>query len=764
MSLSAILCVCVLAAPLGAWAQDGPLIDAVELQGLDRVSEQLIRAQMEVKAGEPYNPRAIQRDLRRLGTLGFFGKIQVDRDQSGGRQVLTYIFAEKRFIQRVTIIGAKKVKARDLRGALSWKEGDSFLPEAYEEERDAVLDLYRTKGFLNASVEINVEDLSPSRVGITYVVNEGSKARIKNIEFRGNTVLTQRELRKLMQTKKARWFLGGRYDQSVFEQDLEVIVDEFGNYGRLEIKIPRTDLNELGKGRKIGIVVHVNEGPEYRVGSLDIANNDVFDTDELIEGVQVREGDVHNRGQVSADAELMETGYRDSGYVNAQVVPQVTLDRENKTTHVTHNLREGTLKYVREITITGNEVTQDAVIRRNIMLNPGERFDGSLLRTSQRRLERTGFFETTRVSLEEIPGSESEENLLIDVEEGRTGSFNFGAGFSTDESVGGFAEIRLDNFDITNWPTFSGGGQQFTARVNLGTVRQQFNIGFTDPEIGGRPLGFGVDVFNESFRTTGGSNFTEDTQGFQVRLVKNLSPLMTAGFTLRVNNVNIDGLEPIFLIGELRELRDPGMTISTIWSINRSTQNHFRDPTDGANHDLILNISGFGGDNNFVKLEHESTWFVAVDKEGKWVFSFRTREGVAFPFGSTKLLPLQDRFFAGGTSTIRGYDTRDVGPKVRAYGIFGSRDAVGGELRYIANIEAKYKLSDLLRFYTFLDAGGVWFDVGDFDPGDLRYGVGMGIGIDVPRLGPMRLDYGFPINPDGDQGSGRIHLTTGFRF
>lgn len=740
------------------------ILDAVELQGLERVSEQLVRSQLEVRPGEFYAPRAVARDLRRLFELDFFTNIKADLDTSGGRAVLTYVFEETRFIEDVTFVGNKKLKEREIRSAVSWKEGDSFLAEAYDEERDALLAAYRNKGFLNATVDIVVEELSASRVRVTYFINEGKKAKVKDVVFVGNGALTSAELRKLMKTKKARLFLGGRYDARQFEVDLRSIVDAYGDVGHLEADVLRTEFEYVKKGKKVIVIIYVSEGAQYQVQTLEIADNFVFDDEELLRPVEVLVGDVHDKSQVLEDANTIREGYETNGYINARVVAQVTLDREKKTTHIVHYVTEGSLKYIREIRITGNSVTRDDVVRRRIAMIPGERFDGSALRATQNRLNASGFFEETRITVEDVEGNDQFTDVLVDVEEGRTGNFNFGAGFSTEESISGFAEIRLNNFDITNWPSFSGGGQQFSTRFSLGSLTNQVSVSFTDPEIGGYPFSLGVDVFNESVRTTGGSNFTENNLGFQLRIGKVLSPVYSVRTALRLNSVDITNLAGDFAVPILRDLRDPGTTVTVLVGLTRSTLDRFRNPTSGSRQDISLEVGGPVGDNDFVKLSFDSTWYFALTKSKKWIISLRTRETLAETYGGTDFVPLQDRLFAGGTSTLRGYDTRAVGPKVREFGFFGDKQAIGGEVRLLNSIELKYKLSDLLRLYVFTDSGAVWRTSSDFDIGDLKYSVGLGVGIDVPRLGPMRLDFGFPLNPDSDQGNGRLHLTTGFRF
>jgi outer membrane protein insertion porin family len=761
--LLAALLVVFVAAPVLAQQFDGKTILEVRIAGLERVSDQLIRSQLEVQAGQTYNQLAISRDIRRLYDTTFFSSIKADAALSGDQVVVTYLVEEKRVISEIKVIGNDKIRDRAIRGVLGWREGDTFLEDGYDEEREAILSLYQSKGIANTTVDIVVEEVGPSRVRITYVVEEGKKARIRSVDFEGNDALSDRQLRRGMQTKRRWWFIGGKYDEDKLEADLQGVLNKYGDHGRLEAEVAGTELAYSESGKGIDITVKVQEGPEYTVGTVETANNVVFDDDEIVDLLEVQAGDVHNKSQVEADAQLVRKGYADSGYIYSDVVPQVTLDRESKTTHVVHRVEEGDLKYVREVKITGNDVTRDEVIRREVFVVPGERFDGTLLEASHRRLNNLDYYDAIRMNTEPVEDDDRYANLLIDVEEGRTGFWNFGAGYSTDDGFGGYTELRFDNFDITNWPTFSGGGQQFRIRLNLGQRRTEYNLSFTDPEFMGYPILFGVDFFDESYEYQGGSDYTQETQGGQIRLGKILSPYVTARTALSYRSINYSDLNrgPFsayypFIGGDV--------TISTIWGINRTTTDSRMDPTTGSRHDLQLELAGIGGDNNFWKLDHDSTWYWALDDQSKWVLSYRSRQGIGFPFGDSDVIPLSDRYFAGGTSTVRGYESRDIGPTRPRYGFIGEGESVGGELRLVNNLEVKYKVNKFFRLYGFVDGAGVWLEPSDFGFGDMRYGAGVGIGFDVPKMGPVRLDYGVPLNADGDQGSGRFHLQGGFRF
>ncbi len=748
------------------FAQDyaGQTVREIQLEGLQRVSPSIVRAQIEIEEGAPYNPRASARDLRRLHDMGYFATIRVEATPVQNEVIITYVFEEKRMIREVNIAGNDIVPSRHIRGALTWREGDSFAPGVYEQERESILEVYQERGFPNAQVEIIVEEIGPAEVSLTYLIEEGPRARIGRIDFVGNETLSDRDLRGLIETSRAWWFLGGQYSEPEFEADLQTIVQEYANHGHLEAEVLGAEFEYDERGRRLYITVHIDEGPIYRIANLTLQGNFVFEDQEILSVLGAVPDAVHDRSQVQADVAVITQGYSDSGYVNAQVTPQITLDRENHTTNVVHQISEGDLKYVREIRITGNTVTRDDVIRSRLHLDPGDRFDGSALRRTQQDLERTGYFDDVRFSLEPLEDDPRYENLLIDVEEAQTGEFTFGVGFSPDDGIGGHTNLRFRNFDITNPYSFSGGGQQVQAEVNVARRRTEFNLGFTDPEIGGLPLMFGFDAYSRSVRPRGAMRYREDSSGGQIRLGKELSPYMDTTLALRYRDLEIRDL-PRFSSRQLRRERGGRITISAVWDINRDTRDNPRNPSEGARHNFEVELAGLGGDNEFIRLEHDSTWYYSFGDRDQYVLSYRTREGYVTEYGSSDFVPLSDRFFAGGTTTIRGYRNREVGPRERQFWIFGPFDRVGGQLRIINNVEVKYDVLDPLRLYSFVDGGAVWAVPSDIDASDLRFSGGVGLGFDVPMLGPVRLDYAHPINPDRYQSSsGRLHFQTGMGF
>lgn len=752
--------------PTAIFAQqfDGQNIGEVNISGLERISDTAVRAQIEVQPGQAYNDHAIARDIKRLYGLGYFSKIEADAAAGANGVVVTYRVVEKQFVQEIKIIGNAKQSNRRITGALTMREGEPFFPESLAGERDAIIGLYESKGYANTTVDIATEVVGPSRVRVIYTINEGRKARIHSIEFVGNDAIREKELRKAMKTKRAWWFLGGKYEEDKFEFDLDQLLELYGEHGRLEALVDSVDIVYSDDGKRMDITIVFKEGPEYTVGDLEWADNIVYGDDELVDIIDVQAGEVHNKKQVTEDAKHIEQLYQDSGFVNAQVQPQVTLDKEAHTTNVVHKVSEGDVRYVRQIDIVGNEVTKDEVIRRQVLLSPAERYDGAAQEYTQRGLEQLDYFDKVRLTLNDVPDSDLYSDVLVDVEEGRTGNFLFGGGFNTDEGIGGYAEIKLRNFDISNWKTFSGGGQQLRLRANLGSQRDQYLLSFTDPEFMGYPFSFGFDVYDQSYQVKGGQDYTEDQRGVSLRLGKALSNTLFWNWSIAVDDSKVSDVGRYFYVDpRIPDQRKRETTIRTTNQLRYSTFDRRFDTTEGTEQTIAWEVAGLGGDYEFFKLQLDSEWYKPIDEDRKWIFSFRTREGYVTGYGDTDLIPLQERMYAGGTSTVRGFENRAIGPRTRKRP-FVDDFALGGELRWITNTEIKYRASDLIRVYGFVDTGGVWEDAGDVSFSDIKASVGVGVGFNIPKMGPIRVDYGFPLNADEGQGSGRLHLNGGIAF
>jgi outer membrane protein insertion porin family len=669
--------------------------------------------------------------------------VLADAAEVDGGVTVTFIVSEKALVGEMRVMGNTKVKERDIKDAISLRIGESYNSAAMGDDAKAIQKLYEKKGFYNAKVYIDVEEIAPSKVRVTYNITEGGKARIRAIDIEGNTVFTDRQIRKRLKTRTAKLrFFGGIYDEQAFQEDLLRMQAMYRQKGYEEFKVTGTSFDYSPDGKSMFITMQIEEGPQYHVASVRVQGNEVFADDEVMSLLKLKEGDVFNPLQVAMDGKVINDHYSDAGYIHASVPPEFTLDREKKVGHILHPIVEGQLVYLGQIEINNNVKTKDEVIRRELTIFPGDRFDTKkIVERSRQKIKNLGFFDdqrpldlSTRPS--EFPGA---EDLLINVNEKETGAFYFGAGYSSDQALVGSASLDLWNFDIANPPKFTGAGQRLRLGLQSGRLREAYTLSFTEPYFLGYPLLFGVDVFKDKLEFIHHADFSEDRLGGGFRFGKRISEYVRTSVALRYEDIDIGDIDDDVSI-EIREEKGKRSTVSLISLIERNSLDYIFDPRRGSINRLTVELAGAGAlaDTDFIRLDQDySQYFPLTDK---WVF----------------WVPIFERFFVGGTSTVRGYDERDIGPK--SGDIF--HDPIGGNIRFVTNIELSYAITDILRGYIFTDGGTAWPDVEDIDGSELRYGVGLGIGLKTP-IGPVRVDYGIPINPDDDQGHGRVHFRVG---
>ena len=743
----------------------GKLIKEVRVTGNHLVSDQQVLSHVETKPGDSLDKGAIRRDVRRIFKLGRFETVLVDVTEVEDGIAVTFIVSEKSVTGEIRIIGRTKIKERDIKDTISLRVGEGYDPEIVRKDVEAVLKLYEEKGFPNATAHVDVEPIAPSKVRVTYNIAEGQKARIRAVTIEGNTVYTDAELLKKLKTRKAKlWFIGGIYDEVAFQEDRQRIIYLYEEKGYVEAKIVGTSFDFSPNGKSMFITVEVSEGPQYHVASVNVEGNEVFDDDEIVELLQLKERDVFNPVQLRRDGGAVSTFYSDAGYIYAAARPSYTLDKEKKVAHILYSIQEGELIYLGQIEINNNVKTRDDVIRRELTIYPGERFDLKKIMRSRQKVANLGFFDDkTPTELSTRPSEiEGAEDLLISVNEKETGAFYFGAGFSSEEEILGSVSLDLWNFDIANFPKFTGAGQRLGLTFQKGTLRESYRLSFTEPYFLGYPLLFGADVFMEKREFVHHNDFSEEVLGTGIRFGKQLSEYVSTSLGLRYQDMEIGDIGDD-VSEEIRKEEGYRSTVSLIWAIERNTLDYIFDPTTGSVHRGAVEMAGasVAGDTDFVKLSQDySRYFplskAEADTTPKWVFSIHETTGYVTEYGRSDDVPIFERFFVGGSSTVRGYDERDIGPKSRD--VFD--DPIGGNVRFVTNLELSYAITDILRGYIFQDSGTAWPDIEDIDPGDLKFSAGVGIGIKTP-IGPLRVDYGIPINPDSDQGTGRYHFRVG---
>jgi outer membrane protein insertion porin family len=765
------------------FGQVGQKIQKIEVRhvGPPAASDSLIRANIHVKEGDTYTRTSVDDDVRNLYSTGFFYNIRVATEPNEKEGInLIYVLQGKPIISEIRFEGNKEISRKKLLKKVTSKVGDPL------DERKVFLDaqemqkLYQKSGYQKSEVKgiARIENEAAGRGTVTFEIHEAPKVKIAEVDFVGANSFKQKKLRKVIKTRRwwmFSWITGsGVLKDEVFAEDRDKLVAFYQNEGFIDFEIKDVQFDQISPKKQIVRFI-VSEGQRYRVGSVEIKGNTAFTTEEIMKGIisegkhvmprmlpgapktkQNPSGDYFTPRGLQADLDAIRDFYGSRGYVDTWVKPTKIPNTERGTMDVVYEIRDEDKgkSLIERIDIKGNTKTKDKVIRRELAVSPGEPFDLVRVKISKGRLEQMQYFDKvdTEVQPTDVP---DRKNLVIDVEEGSTGHVEVGAGFSSIDSLFGFVGYREGNFDLFNPPYFRGGGQKFRVGATIGLQRKDYQISFTEPWFLNRKLAFGVDLFYSELNYY--SDLYDFTQaGARFSLTKALPFNLIASTSYTLENIGLENVSdnaPFVIRTE-----DKHQIISKIGAtLAYDTRNSALEPTRGQRTELLTELAGgpLGMDADFYKWEVRSSWFFPGFFEGH-VWELVGRAGVAEPYGDSTRVPLFERYFLGGVNSLRGYRYRTIGP-------YEQGEPIGGNTFFFGSVDYTIPIIERLKFAIFYDVGNVYLKSYDFRFSDYADNWGVGIRLNIPRLGPLRLDYGIPITHSSDvSGGGKFQFSVGF--
>ena len=677
----------------------GSMVADVRVRGNRRIEANAILSRLATQPGTPYNPAVVAKDLRQINALGFFRDIRVytEREQAG--LIVTFEVEENPVVRQISISGNENIEGDEIRDVLTLTTGSTLDYPLLFENRVRVQALYLAKGYYLADVSYEIEPLSTASVGIHFVVEENDKLKLRRIVFEGNEYFSDGELREDFNTKPWRfwslatsWFdNSGTYSEPLFHQDLRGILGRYANAGFIRVEMidsPQVKISPEG----LEVRVRIKEGPRFHVRKIDVSGDTTVDKERLRELLQLKEGEVFNRSHLNDDMAVLTSHYQDRGFFYASVEPLNRMSDVEQVVDITYQIRKGPLYFIRQIDISGNTQTVDSVIRREVPVVEGQLYSQRRIHMARDRVRRLGFFEEVDLRME--PTQEPEQlDLELAVVEKPTGSFSFGAGFSSQDDFvlnGSLSQANLfgRGYNISLSGDFSTGGGS-----------QRFFLSFTDPAVLGSEFSLGATIFNTSIRF---EDFDQDQVGADLVLGHALTEdnrihgFLRYSFSFRdineSSNVNAAGV--IF-----RELLEDRLTSSSLGvSFVADYRNDRISPNSGFQLGGSMEYAGLGFFTNFLRFEGRGAWYLGAPRwlPERSTFVLATRLGYAIPFNSisdfdipdlsptdeailvlndqaralsdidTSIeLPLSERYFLGGLGqfTLRGFKARSVGPR-----------------------------------------------------------------------------------------------------
>jgi len=765
--------ICVLLGPVSTRAQNPqaaqgpPVINSIDVQytGPGTVSKERILAQMRTKVGQPYSDQVVEQDIETLYKTGSILNVRIFAQPEGNGVKVIVAVQTRSIVREIEIDGAEQVKAKRLRKEIKLKLNQPVNEQELEEARQKIIEVYQGRGYNDVSVQFRVDPIDEKRgtARVVFTVNEGLKGAVRQIHFEGNEHFSEKVLRKQMKTrgKTLVYFLdkSGRLDEVQLDQDLDKIREWYQNHGYIDVQIKDVRKERTKNGPMILTIV-IAEGPQYHVGKLTISGYQATSEQKILALLKMKEGSVYSPKQLRDDAKAVADAYGSGGYVDLVVLPEGT-PAGSARIDVHYKIEEGDRSFVNRINIAGNTRTKDKVIRREVLLAPGDVFNTVRVDTTKKRLENLGYFAKVETYPEDtdVPGR---KDLTILVQEKRTGSLTFGGGFSTIDKLVGFAELTQGNFDLLNWPGFTGAGQKFRLRIQYGTERKDFILVLTEPYFLDRRLALSGQVFYDEANYLS-AQYDQRNYGFAIELRKPINAFIYATLGYQLQDVDIFNVDPS--ASEAIQSQEGSTVESKIFS---SVVFDRRDnpllTRRGQRVSFAPYVAGgfLGGDTQIYGLDLEGSqyfpfrWDTILLINGEIATVSTWGSGNQIP-GSSDQVPIFERLFLGGSNNLRGFPFREVGPQDQ------NGEPLGGNSMARATVEFTFPIIEKARGAIFYDTGFVNSDSWSFGFNHIASDIGIGLRLDLP-IGPLRLDYGYPIQRDGYNGGGHFNFNVGYQF
>jgi outer membrane protein insertion porin family len=782
---------------------EGAIVREIEIDGNARVAEDRILDYMRLKKGQPFSPTVLSRDVRELWASGLFDDIEVDLSRNDDGTVdLRFRVRERPNVRAVIFEGNKAFETEKLREDIEVKENQVLSIPAVRRSVQKIRDKYAEKGYFLAKVTQEIIPSKDNEATVRFVITEGQEVTIRKITFVGNYKVPDEELKAIMMSAQGGFLglgSGATYRKDVFERDVLMLQALYADKGYLAIQVstPRVMLTPDREGIEVTIILE--EGPQFSIRKLDVYEVDADGNEvEPIGGrkalrqmVTMKAGDVFNRAALVKDLQAVKTLYKDAGYANVEADPQTQLDFEKREVSIRVPIRRGPLVHIGRIEVRGNTKTSDKVVRRELLITEGQLYSETGIEDSRKRVLALGFFERVDVSTEKSALPDVVD-LYFEVAERPTGTFQIGAGFSSIESFIATAQIQQANL--------FGRGQSLSLQAQVSGLRQLINIRFFEPYLFGTDWSGSVDLYDQlrifdsfSQTSTGG----QLTVGYPI-----IAPwLLRANVTYTAEQVKVTTTQGGTFLGTsaaltffqrlpLANLFNAGFLSSLRFSLVYDSRDNRLFPTNGIFLQGSTEVADktLGSENEFIRHRLNARFYYNLGNN--WVLKSNTEWGhVSSPRESG--VPIFARFFLGGIFDVRGYRLRSLGPRLPLTAnldpnsnLIRNGANIGGNMQLYSNFELEFPILEKvgIRGVVFFDAGNafnlesLYCDAASgggalatvVSPCNrnllkLRTSYGTGIRWFSP-LGPLRFEWGFPINRLSYEESSVFEFTIGNFF
>ncbi len=720
----------------------GIIVAQIEIRGNRKIESPAIIQVLQTSAGSLYSEARIAADIKAIFRMGYFSDVTASVKDGPEGRLVTFEVQEKPLISDIIISGNKAIKRSDIEEVMTIKVRQSLNPEKIKEDVEKIRELYRRKGYLNATVTDSVRTVGERDINVLIDIKEEKKLYVRKISFTGNVVYPEKTLRKLMSLQQKGLFSfitdSGILNSEELKQDLQKVAAFYLNHGFINVQVGEPEITYDDKGIYVNITIV--EGKQFKVGKVEIAGDTLtVDRGTLTRGLHLTGKPYYDRGAVIRDIDYLTQACSDEGFAYAEVSVESQVDETKNLVDITYRLRKGQQVFVNRINILGNTKTRDKVIRRQLALGEGELFSSSKMKTSFMNLNRLRYFEEVDFQTERGP-AENLTDLNVHVKEKPTGMFSVGAGYSALDHAVFTAMITQQNL--------FGRGQTLSLKATIGSTASMYDISFIEPWLFDIPLWMKIDAWDS---TREYDTYKLGTRGFGISFGYPIWRDVSGYVGLRHTANDISSVKDTAALYIKEQAgKTEANNLSLGLSKDSTDDNIF--PSRGSRHSIGMDYTGgfLGGDTAFVRYQLTSAWFFPLPFST--TFSVRGRLGYLDRVGE-KNVPIYERFFLGGMNSLRGL--RSIGPADPATG-----DVIGGLTMFNANLEYLFPLMKEagMKGVLFYDTGNSWLS--GYNLGDLRHTAGIGVRWYSP-IGPLRLEWGHVLDRKDGESPNRWEFTIG---
>jgi outer membrane protein insertion porin family len=677
--------------------------------------------------------------------MGYFKDVRIEAEDTPQGQDVVFVVEEKPTISALAIHGNSVIDEEDLLAAISTREYSILQQSALKADVERMLTLYRDDGYYNAEVTYEVKPVQGNRALVTFQIDEHAKLYIRKISFSGNQQFSDDDLKDEIKTSEKGFFFWLTESGLLVRENLQVDVDKlvayYQNQGFMDARVGSPVITHDEEG--IYIDIPIVEGERFRVGAVKVTGEGIEPDESLLESLGLGEEEYFNREILAKDLEKTANFYTAEGYAFAEVMPVVRKDETKQVVDVDYEVHKGDLVDFGRINIGGNNKTRDKVIRRELQVVEGQRYSKAKLERSMRNLRRLDYFE--EVEIDTAKGDSADQmHLNVQVKEKPTRYMSIGGGFSSADQL--FAVVQLAERNLF------GRGQTLQFNGQLGTVSNRFTLSFTEPWLFDIPLALTVEAYNW-FREY--DEYDKDAVGGRISGSYPVWDFTRFYLSYAYDVSDISDVEPF--ASQIIKDQEGEIVTSLIGSVlRRDNRDHTFLTTRGSDNSLTLNYAGgvLGGDAGFIKAILNSSWYFPLF--WKFVGFLHGKAGYITDVDDG-LVPVYEKFYLGGINSLRAFDSGDVSPRDPLTG-----DKIGGDKMVLFNAELLFPiLEDLgVRGVLFFDTGNSYLDEENITVESLKKDAGVGIRWFSP-MGPMRLEWGYNLDPKPGEPTSNIQFSMG---